>query len=151
MKLVVVSPSPSSSKAQELIKKVLPTYHEEALPSAIPAPEVTKIALRIRYLIEECVPCELEESSITQSHSRIITPGVVKAAKEAGGQDNGACVVYCLLVNKRWFKKQAMLELWDADLHNIRATACEVIAKHLYVPCFCSCFKGRGFWNLGLG
>jgi hypothetical protein len=41
-------------------------------------------------------------------------------------------VVYCLLVNKRWFKKQAMLELWDADLHSIRATACEVIAKHLY-------------------
>ena len=79
------------------------------------------------------MPCELEETSITQSHSRIITPGVVKAAKEAGGQDNGACVVYCLLVNKRWFKKQAMLELWDADLHNIRATACEVIAKHLYV------------------
>jgi hypothetical protein len=56
----------------------------------------------------------------------------VKAAKEAGGKDYGACVVYALLVNKRWFKKQSMLELWDADLHNIRATACEVIAKHLY-------------------
>lgn len=25
-----------------------------------------------------------------------------------------------------------MLELWDADLHNIRAIACEVIAKQLY-------------------
>jgi hypothetical protein len=57
---------------------------------------------------------------------------VVNAAKEAGGKDCGACVVYALLVNKRWFKKQAMLELWDADLHNIRAIACEVIAKHLY-------------------
>jgi hypothetical protein len=55
----------------------------------------------------------------------------VKAAKEAGGKENGACVVYCLLVNKRWFKKQAMLELWDADLHNVRAVACEVIAKQL--------------------
>lgn len=62
---------------------------------------------------------------------------MVKAAKEAGkneeGEDYGACVVYALLVNKRWFKMQAMLELWDADLHNIRAVACEVIAKHLYV------------------
>lgn len=57
----------------------------------------------------------------------------MKAAKEAGGKENGACVVYCLLVNKRWFKKQAMLELWDADLHNVRATACEVIAKQLWV------------------
>lgn len=98
--------------------------------------EVTKIALKLRYLIEECVPCELEESHITQSHSRIITHEVVKAAKEAGkggeeGKDYGACVVYALLVNKRWFKMQAMLELWDADLHNIRATACEVIAKQL--------------------
>ncbi|KAH8795271.1 hypothetical protein BGZ57DRAFT_748101 [Hyaloscypha finlandica] len=116
-------------------RRLLPTYHEEALPSAIPAPEVTKIALKLRYLIEECVPCELEESKITQSHSRIITHKVVKAAKEAGrnegGEDYSACVVYALLVNKRWFKMQAMLELWDADLHNIRATACEVIAKHL--------------------
>jgi hypothetical protein len=111
---------------------VLPTYHEDGIPSAIPAPEVTKAALRLRYLIEECVPCELEEAHITCAHSRVITPKVVKAAKEAGGKDYGACVVYALLVNKRWFKKQAMLELWDADLHNIRAIACEVIAKHLF-------------------
>jgi len=79
------------------------------------------------------VPCELEPSKITAAHSRIITPKVVKAAKEAGGQEYAACVVYALLVNKRWFKKQAMIELWDADLHNVRATACEVIAKQLYV------------------
>jgi len=110
---------------------VLPTYHEDAIPSAIAAPEVTKVAIRLRYLIEECVPCELEPSNITCAHSRIITPKVVKAAKEAGGQEHAACVVYALLVNKRWFKKQAMLELWDADLHNVRATACEVIAKQL--------------------
>lgn len=112
-------------------RRLLPTYQEEGLPSAIPPIEVTKVALRLRYLIEECVPCELEESQLTQAHSRIITHKVIKAAREAGGKDYGACVVYCLLVNKRWFKKQAMLELWDADLHNIRATACEVVAKQL--------------------
>ncbi len=95
---------------------------------------MTKIALKLRYLLEECVPCELEESHITCSHSRIITRKVVQAAKEAGGAEYGACVVYALLVNKRWFKMQAMLELWDADLHNVRAVACEVIAKQLYVP-----------------
>lgn len=82
------------------------------------------------------MPCELEPAKITAAHSRIITPKVVKAAKEAGGQECAACVVYALLVNKRWFKKQAMLELWDADLHNVRAIACEVIAKQLYVPPF---------------
>jgi hypothetical protein len=115
----------------KLTTPVLPTYQEEALPSAIPAPEVTKVALRLRYLIEECVPCELEAEAITRAHSRVITPKVVKTAKEAGGMEYAPCVVYALLVNKRWFQKQAMLELWDADLHNVRATACEVIAKQL--------------------
>lgn len=134
MKLVAVSHVTSAivrSRADHCGYVVLPTYHEDAIPSAIPAPEVTKVALRLRYLIEESVPCELEETRITESHSRVITTAVIKAAKEAGGRDYGACVVYSLLVNKRWFKKQAMLELWDADLHNIRATACEVIAKQL--------------------
>jgi hypothetical protein len=85
----------------------------------------------LKYLIEEAVPCELAEDAITVPHSKIITKGVVQTAREAGGREHGACVVYCLLVNKRWFKKQAMLELWDADLHNLRAVACEVIAKQM--------------------
>lgn len=112
---------------------VLPTFREEGLPSAIAAPQVTKVALRLRYLVEECVPCELEESKITESHSRIITHAVVEAARKAGEVEGAGCVVYALLVNKRWFKKQAILELWDADLHNVRAVACEVIAKKLCV------------------
>jgi hypothetical protein len=67
------------------------------MPSAIPAPEVTKVALRLRYLIESVIPCELEEDSITKAHSHVITTAVVKAAKEAGkvgeSQDYSACVV----------------------------------------------------------
>ena len=110
---------------------MLPNFREDSIPSALAPEEVTKVALRLRYLIEEAVPCELEEDLITQAHSRIITPKVIKAAREAGGEQYGACVVYALLVNKRWFKKQASLELWDADLHNVRAVACEVIAKQL--------------------
>ncbi|KAM3086305.1 Calcium channel yvc1, variant 2 [Clarireedia jacksonii] len=112
-------------------RRLLPSYHEDALPSAIPPMEVTKTALRLRYLIEETVSCELEEDSITCANSSVITRAVINAAKEAGGKEYGACVVYALLVCKRWFKKQAMLELWDADLHDVRATACEVIAKQL--------------------
>jgi hypothetical protein len=120
-------------RVQRLIEHptVLPTFQEEGFSSAIAPEEVTKIALRLRYLIEETVPCELEESLITRAHSRIITPEVVQVAKEAGESEHGACVVYCLLINKRWFRKQASIELWDADLHNIRAIACEVIAKAL--------------------
>lgn len=110
---------------------VLPQFHEDELPSAIDPTEVTKVALRIRYLIEQTVPCEMEEDVITKAHSRVITRGVVKAAKEAGGKEFGACVVYCLLINKRWFKQQALLELYDADLHDVRAVACEVVAKRM--------------------
>lgn len=101
------------------------------MQSAIPAEAVTEVALRLRHLIEECVPCELSEEQITQPHSKVITKKVIKAAKEAGGQDRAACVVYCLLVNKRWWKHQALVELWDAELHLLRALACEVIAKQL--------------------
>jgi hypothetical protein len=73
----------------------------------------------------------MEESEVTKSHSRIITRKVVKAAKEAGGPDHAACVVYALLVNMRWFRHEATVELWDADLHKLRAKSCGVIAKQM--------------------
>ncbi|KAI1101691.1 hypothetical protein F4804DRAFT_315254 [Jackrogersella minutella] len=115
----------------EYSRRILPIHREDSIESAIPAPEVTKVALRLRYLIEQCVPCELEEDRITASHSRVITPKVIKAAKEAGGPEYRSCVIFCLLVVKRWFKHQALVELWDASLHEVRATACEVIAKQI--------------------
>lgn len=101
------------------------------MQSAIPAEKVTEVALRIRYLIEECIPCELKESHITSPHSKVINAKVLEAAKEAGGREYAACVVFCLLVNTRWWRHQALLELWDAELHYLRATACEVIAKKI--------------------
>ncbi|KAH9889666.1 hypothetical protein F4778DRAFT_785578 [Xylariomycetidae sp. FL2044] len=112
-------------------RRLLPVHREPSVESAIPPVEVTKVALRLRYLIEESVPCELDEESITKPHSKVITPKVVQAAKEAGNEQYGACVVYCLLVVKRWFKHQSLIELWDADLHQVRAVACEVIAKRI--------------------
>jgi hypothetical protein len=32
---------------------------------------------------------------------------------------------------KKWFKKQATAELWDADMHDVRAVACEMMAKRI--------------------
>lgn len=113
---------------------VLPHNATDHVVVPVPPEEVTKVALRLRHLIEQCVPCELEESLVTQAHSRVITTNVIKAAKEAGGEQNRACVVFCLLVCIRWFKRQSELELWDADLHNVRSTACEVIAKAMSAP-----------------
>lgn len=85
----------------------------------------------MKYQIEQVIPCELEEASITSPNSGVITKKVVKTAREAGGEEYRACVVYCLLVCKRWFKRQAILELWDSDLHEVRAVACEVISKRI--------------------
>ena len=110
---------------------MLPTSRNQLPPSALPAKEVTKVALRLKYQIEEVIPCELEEWKVTKANSPIITKKVISTAKEAGGKDHAACVVYCLLVCKRWFKRQSMLELWDSEMHDVRAIACEVIAKQI--------------------
>lgn len=111
---------------------VLPIFaREEGLESAYPATEVTKIALKLKYQIEQIIPCELEEWKITKANSPIITQKVAKTAKEAGGEKYPSCVIFCLLICKRWFKLQANLELWDAEMHQGRAVACEVLAKRL--------------------
>lgn len=101
------------------------------LESAIPPAEVTKVALRLKYQIEQVIPCELEESRVTSANSPVITRKVIRTAKDAGGEEYKGCVVYCLLVCRRWFQRQAVLELWDAGLHNLRAVACEVLAKQM--------------------
>lgn len=111
---------------------VLPVSRREHLPPPpIDPKEVTKVALRLKHQIEQVVPCELEEEQITKAHSSIITNAVLRTAKEAGAPEHNACVVFCLLVVKKWFQKQAISELWDADLHDVRAMAAEIMAKRL--------------------
>ncbi|PGH09458.1 hypothetical protein GX51_00563 [Blastomyces parvus] len=110
---------------------VLPVRRNEAIPLALPAQEVTKVALRLKYQIEQVISCELDEDAVTKANSSIITKAVIQTAREAGGEENKACVVYCLLVCLRWFKLQALAELWDSDLHQLRAVACEVLAKRI--------------------
>ncbi|KAF2101595.1 hypothetical protein NA57DRAFT_64339 [Rhizodiscina lignyota] len=112
-------------------RSLLPTTRESLPPSPIPPKEVTKVALRLKHQVESVIPCELEEDKITAPHSQVITAAVIETAKSAGGDEYRACVVYCLLIVKKWFRKQAQLELWDADMHNVRAIACEMIAKHI--------------------
>ncbi|KAF7592683.1 hypothetical protein BBP40_012583 [Aspergillus hancockii] len=111
--------------------RLLPAYTSDSAPSAQPAKEITKVALRLKYQIEQVIPYEVEDSVITSPNSRVITNNVVQTAKQAGGEDLHACVVFCLLVCLRWFKIQAVEELWDSDLHERRALACEVIAKRI--------------------
>ena len=111
---------------------MLPISRDDNVESPYPAAEVTKVALRLKYQIEQVIPCEMEEYKVTKANSPVITRKVIQTAREAGGENYKSCVVYCLLVCKRWFKRQALLELWDAELHLVRAVACEVLAKRLY-------------------
>ncbi|KAK4690831.1 hypothetical protein P7C71_g6047, partial [Lecanoromycetidae sp. Uapishka_2] len=113
------------------VRRLLPSNTSDLIPSAMPAKAVTKVALRLKYQIEQVIPCELEEWKVTKANSPVITKKVIKTAKEAGGKEYKACVVYCLLVCYRWFRSMAKLELWDAELHDVRATACQVIAKQI--------------------
>ena len=110
---------------------MLPAFTDDQAPSTLPSKEVTKVALRLKYQVEQVVPCELDESDIINPNSRIITKDVIQTARLAGGDDLQACVPFCLLVCLRWFKIQAQEELWDSDLHERRAIACEVIAKRM--------------------
>ncbi|KAL4862547.1 hypothetical protein BDV12DRAFT_42340 [Aspergillus spectabilis] len=111
--------------------RLLPTHAGDETPTDHPAKEVTRLALRLKYQIEQVIPCELDEDSVTSSNSRIITHNVVQTAALAGGDELRACVPFCLLICLRWFRHQASQELWDSDLHELRATACEVIAKRI--------------------
>ncbi|KAJ5174556.1 uncharacterized protein N7482_000433 [Penicillium canariense] len=112
-------------------RRLLPTYDNDETQPSESSKEITKVALRLKYQIEQVVSCEVDEGLLTNPNSRIITEAVVNTAKRAGGEDYEGCVVFCLLVCLRWFKIQANIELWDSDLHQGRAVACEVIAKRI--------------------
>ncbi|KAF2870752.1 hypothetical protein BDV95DRAFT_574545 [Massariosphaeria phaeospora] len=118
-------------RVQDEFRSLLPTRRDQLPAPPISAKEVTIVALRLKHQIEQVVPCELEEERITKPHSPILTDAVVETARQAGGEEHKACVVYCLLVVKKWFKRQALCELWDADLHEVRAVAAEMMAKRI--------------------
>ncbi|CAN9157693.1 unnamed protein product [Alternaria alternata] len=119
-------------RVQDEMSALLPTSRREHLPPPpIDPKDVTIVALRLKHQIEQVVPCELEEEQVTRAHSSIITDAVLETAKQAGAPEHNACVVFCLLQVKKWFKKQATAELWDADLHEVRAVAAEIMAKRL--------------------
>lgn len=117
----------------EVTTPLLPSNRLDAAETVSPH-DVTIVCLRLKYQIEQVIPCELAPERISAAHSNVITDAVVRTAKSAGAfdeVDHSPCVVYCLLMVKNWFRRQAGLELWDADLHRLRAVACEVIAKRI--------------------
>lgn len=111
---------------------MLPTHSADQVPPDRPSKEITKVALRLKYQIEQVIPCELAEELVTDPNSRVITKEVIETAKQAGGDELRSCVIFCLLICLRWFRIQALVELWDSELNQCRAAACEIIAKRMY-------------------
>jgi hypothetical protein len=87
---------------------VLPIHHGDGIHSTISPKEVTKVALRLKYLIEQVIPYEVEEAKVTKAQSPILTSEVLSTAKKAAGDDCKGCVVFCLLLCKSWFHRQAV-------------------------------------------
>ena len=80
---------------------------EEPMPFTIPPKEVTKVALRLKHLIEQVIPYEIDQGRVTGAHGAVLTRNVEQTAKDAAGKENKACVVFSLLVCKHWFKRQS--------------------------------------------
>ncbi|BFZ62032.1 Calcium channel yvc1 [Saitoella coloradoensis] len=121
---------------QDTSRGALLPYSENDLhrSPAISAQHCTKVALRIRYLVQEIIPVAYKESHVTKPNSRIITSDVIELVRTRAGVDSketNACVVYALLMCRRWFMKQSKSNLPDADLNNLRAVACDVLAKQI--------------------
>ena len=93
--------------ANDVSSSVLPVHNGQAHSPVAPK-EVTKVALRLKYLIEQIVPYELDESMITSPNGTILTPQVEQTAREAACENDRACVVFCLMVCQQWFKKEAV-------------------------------------------
>lgn len=81
-------------------------------------------------MIIELIPLAVKESHITNPKSRIITKGVLDLVEKAGQAEPG-CVVFCCVYVARYFHRLCQKDLPDADVHVLRAIACEVIAKQL--------------------
>lgn len=95
-----------------------------------PARKVTQVARKIRQLMIQLVPLQVKESHITNPKSRIITDGVLKLV-ESAAHDEPGCVVFCCVYVANYFHRLCSKDLSDADVHVLRAIACEVIAKRL--------------------
>ncbi|KAK7061976.1 hypothetical protein R3P38DRAFT_682340 [Favolaschia claudopus] len=96
-----------------------------------PSPQtLTKLIKRLRSLTLTLLPVEVDPESINNPTSRIITPRVIKAYKDAAG-DFVDALPYCLLRARAEFMWDANHNPADYDENFGRAIACEVLARRI--------------------
>ncbi|SCU97332.1 LAMI_0F09670g1_1 [Lachancea mirantina] len=100
--------------------------------------QILRIALNLKYLIDEVVPILFKESEITSDQSRILNRKVLKLTREAcGGNQKDersmrkyqSVVIFCLLKVCGWYWELASSELHNAQIYSLRATAAQQLCK----------------------
>ncbi|BEJ15939.1 hypothetical protein CspHIS471_0505440 [Cutaneotrichosporon sp. HIS471] len=91
---------------------------------------ITQIIKRLKAMANRLLPIQVELEDITSPTSGIVTPEVVKAFYEAGG-DFKEAVPFCLLRARQMFIKEGNLNQADYEENMCRATACEMIARRI--------------------
>ncbi|KAG2369676.1 hypothetical protein BDR07DRAFT_1388088 [Suillus spraguei] len=102
------------------------------LPSSMkPCPDtLTKLVKRLKALATKLLPVEVDEKSINDPISRIITANVISAFSDAAG-DFVEALPYCLLRAHAEFMREAYLDPADFGENRGRAVACEVLARRI--------------------
>ncbi|KAG2156276.1 hypothetical protein DEU56DRAFT_766342 [Suillus clintonianus] len=96
-----------------------------------PSPDtLTKLVKRLRALATKLLPVEVDEKSINDPTSRIITPHVISAFSDAAG-DFVEALPYCLLRARAEFMQEAYVNPADYGENRGRAVACEVLARRI--------------------
>ncbi|KAG1761379.1 hypothetical protein EDD22DRAFT_897285 [Suillus occidentalis] len=104
---------------------------QASLLSMKPSPDtLTKLMKRLRALATKLLPVEVDEASINDPTSRIITPNVISAFSDAAG-DFGEALPYSLLCARACFMREAYLNPADFGENRGRAVACEVLARRI--------------------
>ncbi|ODV62544.1 Yvc1p ASCRUDRAFT_55866 [Ascoidea rubescens DSM 1968] len=113
----------------------------ESTEFPVPSPrQVLRIALNVKYVIDQIIQIQYEPDLLTCPDSRIINQKAVRLVLEAaGGKGDGAPnsssrkyrapLIFCLLKICWWNYKLSLTELHDAELYQSRLIASQQLAK----------------------
>ncbi|SCW02048.1 LAFE_0E13014g1_1 [Lachancea fermentati] len=99
--------------------------------------QILRIALNLKFLIDEIVPIIYTEEQITCDHSRILNSRVLKLARQACGGESDrkssrkyqSVMIFCLLKVCSWYWDLAACELHNAEIYLLRATTAQQLCK----------------------
>ena len=105
--------------------------------------QILKLIRRIKRLIDTVIPIEFDRSQISRPDSPILTEQVYKLLIESphftceNNYNNNSddalkgTLVFALLIAKKWYGKASQNFLYDSALYDLRALACEYLAKRV--------------------